>query len=340
MRLSILTGRGRYLKNCIVSGVIAVAFLMVFVPAHADVDPDEILKTVVKIRATIPSKAYTAPLLGTVREGNGIVIDSAGLILTIGYLIIEAEKVDILGFDGKTYSASVVGYDRDSGFGLLRASDPLKVEPMKLGLSSELKEDAPVLIVGFGGQNAVIGAKVLSRREYVAYWEYILDSAIFTAPPHPNYGGAALIDRNGALVGVGSLSTVLRFPGLGSIPANMFVPIDLLKPILNRMISQERASDQQRPWLGIFVEETYGRVFVIRVSPAGPADRAGLQSGDIILKVENNVVSSRGDFYRKVWATGNAGVEVPLSVLQGAEIKTVTVPSSDFNTYLELNREN
>ena len=306
------------------------------IPAYAQQDPKEMLKAVVKIRATIPDYARSASTLGTEREGNGVVIDSKGHILTIGYLITESETIEVTGLEGKPTSATSVGYDHKTGFGLLRADKPLRVSPMELGQSSEVKEGDPVLVAGFGGMDSIQGARVLSRKEFAGYWEYLLDEAIFTAPPYANFGGAALIDRHGKLVGIGSLFTQINIPSLGSIPGNMFVPIDLLKPILADLIAKGRSSESPRPWLGLNAEEVHGRVIITRITSEGPAEKAGLKTGDIILTVDKKEVSGLSDFYRKLWALGKAGVEIPLGLLQGIRIRDLTVKSGDRYQYFPL----
>jgi serine protease Do len=317
--------------------IIITFFLTFCTPAYGVQNVDEILSAVVKLRSFVPENARTALLLGTEREGTGVVIDTDGLILTVGYLILEASHIVVFGPEGKTFNATCIGYDHDTGFGLIRATKPLQVRPMQLGLSSEIKNQSPLLVASHGGRDSIIGVRVISRQEYVGYWEYILEDAIFTIPPHPRYGGAALIDHNGRLVGIGSLSSQFQFPGIGSVRSNMFIPIDRLKPILDYMISTGRSSVQPRPWLGVYSEEVYGRVLVFRVGPGGPADQAGLQYGDIILKVENDAVNGLADFYRKIWALGHVGVDVHLSVLTGTEIKQITVRSADRYQYFKLN---
>ncbi|MBI5969165.1 MAG: serine protease, partial [Deltaproteobacteria bacterium] len=244
---------------------IIFALLMgISLPAFADQDPNEILKAIVKIRSTIPDDARSARTLGTEREGTGVVIDSQGHILTIGYLIMEAETIEVFGPDGNPIKASSVGYDYNTGFGLLRTDKPLSVAPIELGQSSEVKEGDRVLVASHGGLDSVQGAWVVFRKEFAAYWEYLLEDAIFTVPVHPNFGGAALIDRNRRLVGIGSLFAQVMVPGIGSIPGNMFVPIDHLKPILADLISKGRPQVPPRPWLGLYVEETQERIIVSR----------------------------------------------------------------------------
>jgi S1-C subfamily serine protease len=313
--------------------VILVAF---GVPAYADQAAENILKAIVKIRSIIPNDAHTASTLGTEREGSGVVIDSKGHILTIGYLIVEAETIEVIGPDGKSISATYVGYDYNTGFGLLRTDKPLNVEPMKLGQSSEAKAGEPMLIAGHGGADSVQVARVIARKEFAGYWEYLLENAIFTAPAYSNFGGAALIDREGRLLGIGSLLTQVTIEGFGSIPCNIFVPIDLLNPILSDLKTRGRSREAPRPWLGLSAEESHGRVFVLQVTSKGPAEQAGLHVRDLILTVNGKAVNGLADFYRKVWALGNAGVDVSLGVLRGIQIRDVTVHSADRYQFLRL----
>ncbi|MFC1821581.1 S1C family serine protease [Thermodesulfobacteriota bacterium] len=302
----------------------------------ADQNPDDVLKAVVRIRALVPDNARTARILGSEREGNGVIIDSRGYILTIGYLILEAEKIEITASNNEVIPADFVGYDHNSGLGLIRAAKPIDLQPIKLGQSAEVKEGDPVLVAGFGGPDAVMGAQVISRQDFAGYWEYLLADAIFTTPPHPSFGGAALIGRDGELLGIGSLLTPVTLPGLGTVSSNMFVPIDLLKPILPSMIARGRSSEPSKPWLGIYTQELQGRLFVVRTTSGSPAEKAGLQPGDIILKVNKQDIKGLADFYRKIWALGSAGVIVPLSVLQGTNVRDITVQSGDRDQYLNI----
>ncbi len=316
--------------------IIFILLIALCAPAYAEQAAEEILKAVVKIRSIVPKDARSARTLGTEREGNGVVIDSKGHILTIGYLISNAETIEVTGPEGKPVNATFVGYDHNTGFGLLRTDKPLNVVPMKLGQSSEAKEGDPILIAGHGGKDSVQVGQVIARKEFVGYWEYLIDNAIYIAPPYPNFGGAALIDRDGRLLGVGSIYTQMTIQGFGSIPCNMFVPIDLLNPILSDLMTKGRSREAARPWLGLNAEETHGRVFVTRVTSKGPAEQAGLQPEDLILTVNGKAVNGLADFYRKVWALGNAGVDVSLSILRGAQIRDITVHSADRYQSLRL----
>lgn len=314
--------------------VVFFIFFALNAPAYGEQSAEEILKAIVKIRSVIPANAFTARTLGTEREGNGVVIDSKGHILTIGYLIVEAETLEVTTGEGKTISASFVGYDHDTGFGLLKTNQPLPITPMKLGKSSEVKQGDPILMAGYGGTESVQAGRVIARKEFAGYWEYLLEEAIYTAPAHTGFGGAALIDPDGKLLGIGSLLTQVIIPGFGSISCNISVPIDLLPPILGDLIAKGRTSAAPRPWLGLNAEETHGRVFVLRVTSGSPAEKAGLQPEDMILSVRGQEVKGLADFYRKVWALGNAGVEVPLGVLRGTKIRDITVKSVDRNRLL------
>ena len=212
----------------------------------------------------------------------------------------------------------------------------LNITPIQLGQSSNVKAGDPVLVVGHGGAETVLGARVVLRGEFTGYWEYLLDNAIYTAPPYANYGGAAMIGRDGKLLGIGSIFTQKAISGMGVIPCNMFVPIDLLGPILSDLVATGKSPEPPQPWLGLRVDEVHGRLFVLRVTTGGPAEKAGLKSGDIILTVNKKAVIGLADFYRNVWSLGKAGVAVPLAVLQGIGIRDVVVHSKDRHQYLRI----
>lgn len=294
------------------------------------------LDAVVGVRAIIPADARTAPFLGTSREGSGVVIGEDGLVLTIGYLILEAIEAEIMLPGDRAVPADVVAYDYNSGFGLLRAAGRLGVSPIEFGKSGGLQVDDEVLVAGFGGPEPVIGAHVVLRREFAGYWEYLLPDAIFTAPPHLGFGGAALIGRDGRLLGVGSLIVADAAGPDEQVPGNMFVPIDALPPILDDLLASGRSGAPPHPWLGVYSEDVRGRVFVTRVASYGPAAKAGLDANDIIVEVAGQPVTGMADFYRKVWALGPAGVEVPLTVLKPDGVTNITVISADRYNYLKL----
>jgi len=297
-----------------------------------------VLDAVVRIEARIPADARTARGLGTEREGNGVVIDDNGLVLTIGYIILEAASVTVYDGAGSPVAAQVLAYDTDTGLGLVRAARGLGVPAMPLGSAAALAPDMPVLVTAFGGRASTIGAVVVARREFAGFWEYLLEDAIFTSPPHPNWAGAALVGPGGRLLGIGSLFVRDALAGPEPIPGNMFVPIDLLAPIFADLLTEGRSPGPQRPWLGMFTMERRGHVMVTRVSPDGPADRAGFEPGDVVLAVGDQAVSSLPEFYRAVWSRGQAGDTIPLRRLRGRTIELVPLVSGDRYHYLRLDK--
>jgi S1-C subfamily serine protease len=309
---------------------------LVRAPAASAQSVEELVSAVVRINTHINPEGRTVRGLGREREGSGIVIDSDGLVLTIGYLMVEAYAAEVVENNGRTVPANVVGYDHESGFGLLRTIEPLKLKPMPLGKSAEVREGDPVLIASFGGAAMVAGAYVVAKREFAGNWEYLLDEALFTAPPHPAWSGAALINREGKLVGVGSLIVGDAVGGSDKAPGNMFVPIDRLSPILGDLISAGRTSGPGRPWLGLNTDELRGRLFVSRVTPGGPAEKAGIKRGDVIVGVNGEQPKNLADFYRKVWALGNAGANVALDVLQDSQVQRFDVKSINRLDHLKL----
>jgi serine protease Do len=297
---------------------------------------EELAEAVVGITAEIPADARTAGILGTHREGSGIVIDPDGRIVTIGYLVLEAGEVSVTRYDGRTVAARVLGYDEDSGLALVQSDKPLELRPLALGDSGRLAVSDPVLILTRGGIEDAHTAQVVSRRTFAAYWEYLLERAIFTAPPRRDYAGAALLDQQLRLVGVGSLLVQNAAGPDVELPGNLFVPINRLKPVLADLIATGRPGGKPRPWLGISVAEQFGRVLVTRVTQGGPASEAGLQPGDLILEVAGHKVQGLEDFYRQLWALGPAGVAVPLRLLQRAELVRIAVHSGDRYAHYHL----
>ena len=313
--------------------ILVFIFATFSLTVYAEQGAEESLDAIVEIRISVPENARTAERFGINRVVSGVVIDKAGHILTIGFQTIEAETIKVVRKDHETINATVVGYDRNSGFGLLRTTSPLEVTPMLLGNSSDVKEGDPVLAASYGYEGAVQGVRVVARKEFAGPWEYLLENAIFTAPPIERFSGAALIDRNGRLVGIGYLFSQLRVADLGLTPTNMFVPIDLLKPILSDLKLSEKSKLPSRPWLGARTEEFFGRLIVERVISGSPSEKAGIMSGDIILAVNKQEVHGMADFFRKVWALGKGGVDVPLRILQGVQIRDIVVHSTARSQY-------
>jgi serine protease Do len=315
----------------------AALAVLTAVPAAAETPSlEDLLAAVVRIKAYINPDGRTVEGLGREREGSGIVIDQNGLVLTIGYLMVEAHAAEVTTNAGRTVPANIVGYDHETGFGLLRTIEPLRLRPIAFGKSSGIKDRDPVLIASFGGPDMAAPAFVVSKREFAGNWEYLLDEAIFTAPPHPAWSGAALLSREGKLIGVGSLIVGDATGNNTHFPGNMFVPIDQLPPILGDLITDGRSSIPGHPWLGLSTDEVGGRLMVSRVTPDGPAEKAGLRRGDVIVGVGGQRPSSLPDFYRKVWAQGKAGDMVHLNVLSNRDSRQIDVRSANRLDYLKL----
>ena len=296
---------------------------------------EEMLSAIVRVKMKGIAGARSNETLGSTREGTGVVIDDKNHILTIGYIVMEADSIEVTPQDKRTVPATLAAYDHQTGFALLHASMSLNVKPMALGSSASLETSEPVMILTSGGREEASIAYVVSKRQFSGSWEYLLDSAIFTAPPTLKWAGAALVNHDGKLVGIGSL-LVRDTIGPGTpLPGNMFVPIDILKPILGELIERGKRAEPPRPWLGMATEPMQGRLFVTRVSPEGPADRAGIKAGDIVIGIGGESVKTHEELYRKVWGLGPAGVEVPLRLLQGTDLREVKLRSIDRFEYFK-----
>lgn len=311
-------------------------------PADYAYDLDQALRAVVGIRTVVPADAFTAETLGTERAGNGVLIRSNGLVLTIGYLIAEAESVWITLHDGRPVAGHVLAYDYETGLGLVQALARLDAPSLALGNSGTAALGERVVVAGAGGRAHSVAARIVAKQEFAGYWEYVLDEAIFTAPAHPNWGGTAVIGPAGDLIGIGSLQlereTQTGEQKSEGEPLNMNVPIDLLKPHLETLLTRGRLDRPARPWLGLYATEIEERVVVIGLAGRGPAQRADVHTGDIVLAVAGTQVSDLAEFFRAVWALGPAGVDVPLTVYRDGRTFAVQIRSADRSQFLKTPR--
>ena len=295
---------------------------------------EEALTSLVGLRAIIPADAFTADTLGTERSGNGVLIRD-GVVLTIGYLITEAETVWLHLADGRAVPGHVLAYDQETGFGLVQALARLELPALPIGQSKSAKVGDAVVVAGAGGRKHSVVARIAAKQEFAGNWEYVLDEAIFTAPAHPFWGGTAMIGPSGELLGIGSLQVQqVRETGTPE-PLNMIVPIDILKPILEDLLTLGRPNHPPRPWLGLNATEVDDKVVIARVSTGGPARRANLRTGDVVLAVADTEVSDLAGFVRKVWSLGKAGVEVPLTIYRDGRTFEARVTSGDRNRFLK-----
>ncbi|PZQ65141.1 MAG: signal protein PDZ [Phenylobacterium zucineum] len=296
------------------------------------------LDAIVALEATVPDDAHTAESLGTLRLGNGVVIGPHGLVLTMGYLILEAENVVLTTNAGRRVLAHVLGADPVTGLGLVQAFEPLDLPVLRIGRTDELRADARVIIAGAGGPKHAAAGRVLTRMPFAGSWEYLLEDAIMTEPAHPHWSGAALIGDGGDLLGVGSLS-LTRQTRAGPSGLNMFVPVDLLPPILDDL-AQGLSSTSPRPWLGALTQEVGEALMVVGVSPGGPAARAELRPGDAILALEGAPFADQAAFYRRLWALGEPGVRAELAILREGDLFNVSVRTMDRTALFRKTRPN
>ena len=304
-------------------------------PEEVDFELDRALSSVLSLRSQIPEDAFTASILGTERGGNGVVIGADGLVLTIGYLINEAETVWLVSGEATATPAHVVGYDQTTGFGLVQALGRLDAPVMEIGASRDSKVGDDIIVAGYGGRHHALKARIVSKCEFAGYWEYVLDEAIFTAPPHPLWGGAALIGADGRLRGIGSLF-IQQVPGQQiSLEGNMFVPIDLLEPILDDLMKFGKVDCPPRPWLGMYAAELEGNLIVTGLARGAPAHRADLRAGDLVLRVGDAPVTDLAELFRRVWAIGSAGAVIPLTVSRDGHELRIDVRSSDRSEFLK-----
>jgi S1-C subfamily serine protease len=304
------------------------------------------MSAVVGLRAAVPEDAFTSQVLGTDRAGNGVVISDNGLVLTIGYLITEAETIWLTPGVGPPAAGHALAYDQETGFGLVQALARLPVPALPIGSSAKARVGDPVVVAGAGGRHRSIAASIVAKQEFAGYWEYVLDEAIFTAPAHPNWGGTALIGASGELLGIGSLKLEHGRDGRveqrgdedASGHLNMIVPIDLLKPIFDDLLHHGRPSRPPRPWLGFYAAEIEERIVVIGLAERGPAQRAGLRTGDVVQAINGEEVDSLAAMFRRVWAVGAAGVEIPIKVEREGRTVDHKIASADRSSFFKAPR--
>ena len=297
-------------------------------------DLDGALDAVVQLRAEVPEDAFTAQVLGTERVGNGVVIREDGLVLTIGYLITEASTIWLTTNRGVVVPGFPLAYDQTTGFGLVQPLGRLGLRPLARGASASCRIGENVVIAGHGGRARALRATVFAKREFAGYWEYVLDEAMYTAPAHPQWGGAALIGAEGKLLAIGSLLVQEKIDA-GMLQGNMFVPIDLLEPILEEMLKLGRPKRPARPWLGMYTTEAGDKLVVAGLAAGGPADRAGVKVGDLVLDVAGEKPSSLADLWRRVWRLGPSGTDVPLKLQRKSALVNVRLHSADRHDFLK-----
>ena len=296
------------------------------------------MNAVVGLRAAVPEDAFTAQTLGTERAGNGVLIRDTGLVLTIGYLITEAESIWLTPITGTPVPGHALAYDQETGFGLVQALATLDLPALPIGDSGRAQIGDRVVVAGFGGRQRSVAARILAKQEFAGYWEYVLDEAIFTTPAHPNWGGTAMIGAAGELLGIGSLQLEQGREKGPTGHLNMIVPIDLLKPILDDLLRHGRPNRPSRPWLGLYAAEIDDRIVIIGLAERGPAQRAGLRAGDVVLAVAGMEIGNLAGMFRRIWSLGHAGVEVPLQIERDGRTLDHKVASGERSRFFKAPR--
>jgi S1-C subfamily serine protease len=307
-------------------------------PAEYAFDLDAAMSAVVGLRAVVPEDAFTAQTLGTERAGNGVLIRDSGLVLTIGYLITEAESIWLSPNTGSPVPGHALAYDQETGFGLVQALARLDQPALAIGDSGSAQVGDRVVVAGAGGRQRSVAARIVAKQEFAGYWEYVLDEAMFTAPAHPNWGGTAVIDSAGALVGIGSLQLEQGREKSLSSHLNMVVPIDLLKPILDDLLRHGRPNRPPRPWLGLYAADIEDRIVVIGLADRGPAQRAGVRTGDVVVSVGGHEIGTLAGMFRHIWSLGSAGAEIPMQIDRNGRTIEQKIVSSDRSRFFKAPR--
>jgi S1-C subfamily serine protease len=307
-------------------------------PENYPCDLNRALEACVGLRSIVPEDAFTADILGTERIGSGVLVREDGLILTIGYLITEAETIWLTLADGSTVEGHALGFDQETGFGLVQTFSRPNLPVLPLGKSGAARVGERVVLAASGGTRRALEARIVAKQEYAGYWEYVLDEAIFTAPAHPHWGGTGLINETGELIGIGSLQLQTEREYGPAEGLNMVVPIDLAGPVIEDIASSGRTRKPARPWLGLYATEIDGRIAVVGLAERGPAARAGIRTGDVIDKVAGSRPHSLAGFFRSCWSLGPAGVMVPMTVVGDSGQRNVEIKSADRRDFLKKPR--
>lgn len=309
---------------------LALAALLFGRPAAAQtLDLDTVLAPVVALEARIPEDARSADTLGTVRGGTGIVIDGTGLVVTVGYLILDASTVEVLpeGLGGPRVAGQVIAWDHATGLGLVRAPALAGTRPMPLGESGRIGADDAVIAVSWTRAEGLLPALVVDRREYAGYWEYLLEDALYVSPIHPAFPGAALVGLDGRLLGIGAFAHVDEGEEQ-DIAGTVYIPVDTLKSVLAELLLDGR-SGHRRPWIGLYCEEVDGTLRVMRVPDDGPAARVGIRPGDGVVEVDGRPVASLAALYRALWSAIGPGETVSLTLERDGAPYTARVEAID-----------
>ena len=303
-------------------------------------DPMElVMRSVVRVDAVVPQEARTATTYGRERSGTGVVLDSNGLILTVGYIVAEANSVIVTFSDGEKVASEIVAYDHASGVALLRANKSVATKPLKLAKSDAGKKDQPALIIPFNGEEATRAVKIGKVKKFTSGWEYVMDDAIHTYPPSTDFAGSALLSQKGELLGIGALVTIdIDIDPKVRVPGNVFIPIASVKENLGDLLTKGRSRESIRPWIGLHLKETKEGIKVSAVEDDSPAARSGIEAGDTIVAVEQRRLKSLTNFYKRVWTEHEPGDKIHLLVVRDDHYSNVPVETVDLYNWLNLEK--
>jgi S1-C subfamily serine protease len=281
--------------------------------------------SVVFLRADIPARHPSAAILGEERIGAGVAV-GVDRVLTAHYLVLGASLVQCSGVDGRPRSVERVAIDHETGLALLALGGP-PLRPATLGHGEDSKPGRPVFLLTLDATRERKGATglVSSVGPFEAFWEYMLDRAIMTTAINPGLAGAPLFDDAGRLIGLVSL-------GLAAVGRySLAIPIELYRRRQQGLEKSEPAGPP-RAWVGIYPQGTDGSVVLSGTVPDGPADRAGLERGDLILSVDGVAVSSLAELYRMLWRRG-PGEVLSFRILRDGALLVVEVAAGDRNVF-------
>lgn len=285
--------------------------------------PRTAVPSTVFLRSEVPARHPSAAILGEERMGAGVAV-APDRVLTAHYLVLGAAKVEVVGPDGKARSVRRRAVDHETGLALLFL-EGAALHPAAFGSTEDVAPGLPVFIMTCTGRQERKGATghVTAVGPFEAFWEYMLDRAIMTTVINPGLAGAALLDADARLIGVVSLG--LAAPGRYSLA----IPLDLFLRHRDEMEQGDGARrERRRAWVGFYPQGFDGGVVVTGVVPGGPADRAGLARGDLVLSVDGSAVSTLRELYAAIWRR-SAGESLSLQILRESAIRVVEVETGD-----------
>jgi S1-C subfamily serine protease len=283
-----------------------------------------LLSSVVHIHTEVPSAHPSTRILGDERMGTGTVVDPSGLILTVNYVVMGGETIQVTLARGRALRAEIVAQDFEVGLALLRVKrQGLPAAPVTA--SESLTRGDPVFALGSTGprERRVAGGLVTYLGEFEAYWEYLLDRGIVSSAANPGFGGGPLFTLSGKMVGVVSLNLNEIARSSLAIPVECYLRNQEEFVRFGRVVSRP-----QRAWLGVFAHVLEEGVVVAGLVPNGPGARSGIQEGDLIVSLDAREVPTRKDLYLSLWRHA-PGEKMTLEVMRDNQVRRLSVTAGD-----------